>query len=287
MADNEGKAAGLLQEAEKKLKAWSLFSGNQKFEDAADLFTKAGNSYKLAKKNDLAANAYIRSIDCYLKLGSKHEAATAYINAAGCLRKVNPTEAVNCLKKAIEFYTDEGRFAMAAKHMKDTAELFEQEADFERALDAYQQSADLYEGANSSSTANSCLLKVAQLSAQLEKYSRAVELYEQVAAASMDGLTKWSVKDYLFKSALCHFCSGDLVAAKRALDKYSDMDPSFTATREHKLLQEITKAMEEFDIEAFTNAVADFDSVSKLDTWKTTMLLRIKNSIKEEDPSIT
>lgn len=34
------------------------------------------------------------------------------------------------------------------------------------------------------------------------------------------------------------------------------------------------------DVDAFTQAVVEYDSISKLDQWKTSILLRIKNSIK-------
>jgi len=46
------------------------------------------------------------------------------------------------------------------------------------------------------------------------------------------------------------------------------------------------EAFENYDIEAFTNAIVEFDSIQKLDNWKTTMLLRVKKTIKDEDPSI-
>ena len=54
MADtvNESKAAALVADAEKKLapSAWSFFSSRSgKVEEAAELFDKAGNFYKLAK----------------------------------------------------------------------------------------------------------------------------------------------------------------------------------------------------------------------------------------------
>jgi alpha-soluble NSF attachment protein len=40
--------------------------------------------------------------------------------------------------------------------------------------------------------------------------------------------------------------------------------------------------MEAGDVEAFTNVVVDFDKMTKLDSWKTTILLRMKKSIGEE-----
>lgn len=42
--------------------------------------------------------------------------------------QVDPNEAVNCLLKAIDIYTDMGRFSMAAKHHQSIAEMFENEA---------------------------------------------------------------------------------------------------------------------------------------------------------------
>jgi alpha-soluble NSF attachment protein len=57
--------------------------------------------------------------------------------------------------------------------------------------------------------ANKCLLKIAQIAADLEKYDVAIEKYEQVASAAIDDpLLKWSLKEYCFKAGLCHLCTG-------------------------------------------------------------------------------
>lgn len=40
--------------------------------------------------------------------------------------------------------------------------------------------------------------------------------------------------------------------------------------------------MEEGDVDKFTDVVADFDSLTRLDAWKTTLLLRVKKRIPEE-----
>lgn len=47
MADQVSKAEEFEKKAEKKLSGWALFGS--KYEDAADLFEKAANSFKLAK----------------------------------------------------------------------------------------------------------------------------------------------------------------------------------------------------------------------------------------------
>lgn len=71
----------------------------------------------------------------------------------------------------------------------------------------------------------------------------------------------------------------DIVSSKKAIDRYKDLDVSFPSSRECKFLEQILAAVENYDKEAFTQAVVDYDSISKLDQWKTTMLLRIKNGI--------
>lgn len=292
MAARESEGDDWMEKAEKKLKSFNIFGGGSKYEDAAEMFTKAANQYKIAKKlkpsdhhpGDLAGNAFIRAAECNVKSQSKHEAATNYVNAANAFKKCNIQDAAKCLTVAIEFFTDEGRFSIAAKHEKELAELFEAESDFEKAIEAYQTAAEYYDGEGSTSSANSCLLKVAQFSAQLENYSKAIELYEKVAKASLDNnLLKWSCKDYFFRATLCYLALGDLQGAKNALEKYTDLDVTFSGQREYSFLQEIITANENYDVEAFTNAVVQFDSVSKLDPWKTSILLRVKNSIKNED----
>ena len=40
---------------------------------------------------------------------------------------------------------------------------------------------NVFQGEESNSSANKCMLKVAQYAAQLENYDRAIEIYEQVS----------------------------------------------------------------------------------------------------------
>lgn len=151
-----------------------------------------------------------------------------------------------------------------------------------QAIAHYEQAADYYKGEESNSSANKCLLKVAAYAAQLEQYQKAIEIYEQVGTNTMDNpLLKYSAKEYFFKAALCHFIVDEL-NAKLALEKYEEMFPAFTDSRECKLLKKLLEAHEEQNSEAYTEAVKEFDSISRLDQWLTTMLLRIKKTIQGE-----
>lgn len=76
-------------------------------------------------------------------------------------------------------------------------------------------------------------------------------------------------------------CFQDLVATNRALENYREIDPTFASTREHQLLVDLVQAIEQGDQEAFADKLFQYDQLSKLDKWKTTILLRIKNNIEE------
>ena len=49
-----------------------------------------------------------------------------------------------------------------------------------QAMKNYEQAGDYYKGEESISSANKCMLKVAQYASQQEQYEKAIEIYEQV-----------------------------------------------------------------------------------------------------------
>jgi len=272
--------------AEKKVKSFSLFNNSGKFEEASEMFVKAANCFKMAKAWDRAGASYVRAAECIVKQ-SKHEAASNYVQAATCLKKIDAKEAMHCIRKAVEYFLDEGRFSIAAKHQKELAEICETENDFEGCLEEYQKAADYYDGEGSTTSSNQCLLKVAQYSAQLDQYDKSIQIYEKVGKQSLESnLLKWSAKDYFLRAGLCHLAAGDVVSGKRAIEQYQEWDYSFNSQRECKFLDQLIAAAEKYDTEAFTQAVVEYDQVSKLDNWKTSILLKIKNSLKGEDNSL-
>jgi len=285
---SEAKAAELIAKAEKKLTSWSFFGGVQKYEDAAELFTKGANMYKVLKKWDLAGEAFEKTGSCNLKSQSAHEAATAYQDAANCYKKIDAPKAITMYKEAVALQIDLGRFTTAAKLQKEIAELQEGEGDLTSAMDSFQTAADYYSGEESVSSANQCLLKVAGLAAQLLDYNKAIEIYEQVAIASLEStLLKWSVKDYLLRAGICSLATGDVQAAADKIERYKGMDASFASTREGVFLDNLLRAFEDLDADAFTDQVREYDEISRLDPQKTTLLLEVKNKIKASQDDIT
>ncbi|CAJ2644157.1 alpha-soluble NSF attachment protein 2 [Trifolium pratense] len=282
MADQLARAEDFEKKAEKKLSGWGLFGS--KFEDAADLFDKSANSFKLAKSWDKAGSTYLKLANCHLKLESKHEAAQAYVDAAHCYKKTNISEAVTCLDHAVNLLCDIGRLSMAARYLKEIAELYESEQNIEQAVVYYEKSADFYQNEEVTTSANQCKQKVAQFAAQLEQYQKSIDIYEEIARQSLNNnLLKYGVKGHLLNAGICQLCKGDVVAINNALDKYQELDPTFSGTREYKLLADVAAAVDEEDVVKFTDVVKDFDSMTPLDSWKTTLLLRVKEKLKAKE----
>ncbi|KAI2798513.1 hypothetical protein RDWZM_009765 [Blomia tropicalis] len=289
MVDHGQKGADFLEEAQKKLKGstgflGSIFGGGSKVDEAIDLYVRAANSFKIAKKWNEAGNAFCEAAQLHLKQANKHDAGTLYVDASNCFKKVDPNLAVRCLERTIELYQDMGRFTTAAKHHISIAEIYESDlVDFEKTVLHYQTAADYYSGEESKASANRCLLKVAQYSALNGNFAKSAEIYEKVAHSCIESpLLKYSAKEHFFRAALCHLCI-DFIDCSNALKNYEEAFPRFTDSRECKLITTLISKIEERDLDGFTAAVQDYDSISPLDSWFSNLLLRIKQSIDGDD----
>lgn len=290
MADAEQKGMQLMAEAEKKLTGSKGFfssllgGGSNRTEEAIDLYLQAANKFKMAKKWSAAGNAFKEAATLHQKNGSRLDSATNFYEAANCYKKTDPNGAVDSLLKSIEMYTDMGKFTMAAKHHQAIAEICESEMnDKQKAIQHYEQAADYFRGEESNSSANKCLLKVALYAAELESYKKAISIYEQVGTNALESsLLKYSAKEYFFRAALCHLCN-DVVDAPMALGRYEEMYPAFQDSRECKLVKALLEHLEAQNVDGFTDSVKEYDQISRLDQWYTTMLLRVKKTIQGED----
>ncbi|XP_050151415.1 alpha-soluble NSF attachment protein 2-like [Malus sylvestris] len=282
MGDHLARAEEFEKKAEKKLNSWGFFGS--KHEDAAELFDKSANSYKLAKSWDKAGATYVKLANCHLKNESKHEAATAYVDAAHCYKKTNVNEAISCLEQAVNMLCDIGRLNMAARYYKEIAELYESEQDIKKAMEFFERAADFFQNEEVTTSANQCKQKVAQFAAQIEQYPKSIEIYEEIARHSLNNnLLKYGVKGHLLNAGICQLCKGDVVAITNALERYQELDPTFSGTREYRFLADIAASIDEEDIAKFTDVVKEFDSMTPLDSWKTTLLLRVKEKLKSKE----
>ncbi|KAI0094826.1 TPR-like protein [Irpex rosettiformis] len=286
---SKSEAQILLEKADKKANSstgW-FSSASTKFEEAGDLYQQAANSFKIDKLFREAGDAHAREAECREKSQESNEAAQAWWNAAKAYKRGYPDLAIQALSQTITHLTKAGRFRQAADREKEIGQIYLQEQnDLRKACDSYERAAEWYAQEDAQATANACYKDAADLHAELEQYPQAIARYEQVADGSLSSpLTKYSVKEYWLRASLCALAMGDPVTTKRNLTKYSSLDTTFSSTREAKFVNVLIEALEAGDQEMFTGAVYEFDQVTKLDNWKTNILLKIKRGIQEE-PSV-
>jgi len=282
----KSQAQVLFEKADKKANASTGWFGSasSKFEEAGDLYQQAANQYKLEKLFKEAGDAFAREAECREKCKESNEASNAWWNASKAYKKGYPDLAVQALTQTITHLTQGGRFRQAADREKEIGQIYLHEInDVRKACESYERAGDWYAQEDAMATANACFKDAADLHADLDEYPQAIARYEQVADHSLNSaLTKYNVKEYWLRSGLCALAMGDTVTAKRNQGKYSSQDMTFTSTREAKFINSLIEAIEAGDQEMFTAAAVEYDQVTKLDNWKTSMLLKVKRSIRDE-----
>ncbi|XP_024164549.1 alpha-soluble NSF attachment protein 2 [Rosa chinensis] len=259
MGDLIVRAKELEKESEKKLGGWGFFYYKEpEYEEAAHLLHEAANCYTAAKCWDEAGATYIKLAECHLKTKLKHEfAANSYIYAAICYQsKQNIEKVIDSLEKAAELF-EKGLETVpgnqcnqnAAKRYREIAERYESKQNSENAIEFYEKSAQLFEKAQLLMSANHCNHKAAQHAAQVQRYSKAIKIYEKIASHSLnDSLLKYQAKRYLLDAGICRLCRGDdLDSITKAIERYRKLDPTLSETSECQLLASVAPSFQKED----------------------------------------
>jgi len=209
-----------------------------------------------------------------------------------CYKKSSPADAVPVYQQAVSLYTDNARITQAAKLCKEIAELYENEEIEEDdkshvvlAIEAYEQAAELFGMEDSKSNASQCLGKIAELcSAGLDPpdFTRASSIYDDLGRRCLSSnLLKFNAKGYFLQAVLCQLANGDEVGAEQAMAKYENLDYTFGDSREGKFASALIAAFNGHDVEGFSTACYEFDRISKLNPWQTSILVKVKRSIDD------
>lgn len=291
------KGENFLNQAQATLqkRTWFASSSEQKYEDAAELFEKAANAYKVGSLFSEAGDAYKRAAKIYsVELKNSGEASKCLTNAGSCFKKASPPDAIEAYREAITLLCDAGRLTQAAKLSKEIGDIFDSEIgandndeNVTLAIESYEQAADLFGMEDSKSQQSQCLVKVADLlSAALEPpdLQRSASIYENLGTQCLDSnLLKYNAKGYFTQSVFCHLANGDAIGASQALQKFGNLDFTLGDSREGKFCARLIECVENFDTDDFATACFEYDRISKLNPWQTSMLVKVKRSIDDQD----
>jgi len=278
-------ARKLVRQADQVLKGgfFSCLAGTRRFEEASEIYLQAANQFKLAKEWQEAANCYTQIAYCAQKTGSQTEEANNLMEAGNVLKKISTTQAVEQYEQAVGIFSAEGRFQQCGKLLLTVAELYEgEQLDHKEAKSYYKRAAEMFElDDHGKSNLSKCNLKFAQFAAKDGELQEAIRIFENEGEKALqNSLTQYGAKEHFLCAGLLHLASGDTVTVNLAVEKYFSLDPRFAGSREGELFAGLAKAFESSDVDAFVDRLSDYDSITKLDPWKTEILVRVKDSMQ-------
>jgi len=279
-------AKALVDQAEKRLSSFHWFDKAGRAQDAADLFKRAANQYKIVKNWNDAAKQFHRAaeLNASPELENKSEAASTFLEAANCYKKVSPNDAVGELSRAVSIYVDMGRFRPAASTQQKIAEIYEDIVDYEKAMDAFRTAADWFQGEDDTVNTNKCKTKVATFESQMENYKDAADIFEGIAVyMANERNLHWSAKDYFFKAGVCTMLM-DPVLAENKIQDYVRAQAAFENTAQYKFFVAAIKLLlDEGNEDELADLITTLSRSVRLDDWSVTMLFRVKKSLADDD----
>ncbi|KAL6926431.1 hypothetical protein ACO0SA_003921 [Hanseniaspora valbyensis] len=293
----------LIQQAQEKSKPvtgffWKIISSPEdQYEEAIDLYIQAAKIYRLGSgsaKQDYskAASCYIQAADvCLDLLQNFNEAAVNFIEGYKLYKMDQEfSSAIEALKKGIECFTVKmGQFRRAANYQFELGEVLElQLQDYKEAAKVYKMAGDWYLQDNALQLSNKCYLKYADLLSLQSKGDQdlfdAIKTYQTLIENNLAKNTNtWSLKDYYLKIGLLQLLLTDSVAAERTLNEAKQKLSDDKDCKEFQLLAKLIECYQEQDLDLMSQTLMQFDKFQKLDNWKTTILLKIKESMIGND----
>jgi alpha-soluble NSF attachment protein len=128
-------------------------------------------------------------------------------------------------------------------------------------------------------------LEAAAMRVEMGQYAEASKLYEAVANEYVsNNLLKYSAKDLYMNTLLCVMAEGDTTTAMSKREEFRMSDVNFESSRQDKLVTECLNAMLGSNPEDFATAVAEWESMTKLDAFRVKLLLAAKDTIAVGGP---
>lgn len=223
----------------------------------------------------------LRADGCFGSTGVSQPPNSLSELAEDCMQKADsetdPAVAVLYRIEATNLFLNMKRTAVASRNLKKIAEYYEGIKDYDNAIQYYQRAADIYEQQNSCSSAHACLLKNASFEVIRRNWSRAMELYENVAKKCLcTSMGKYTAQKYYFRASLCAFVLFDYESAKIIFNQYADADETFAESMQRRLLDQIYEAFSNGCPQEFTCALSEYNQTNEIDEDMNTLLLAVK-----------
>lgn len=130
-------------------------------------------------------------------------------------------------------------------------------------------------------------LEAAMLQALMRQYKSAAALFESVATEYVtNNLLKYSAKEQFMNAALCWMAEGDITTAMKKREDFQVQDTQFSGSRQDNLLGNCLDAMLASKPDDFATAIAEWESMTKLESYRVKLLLAAKETINVGGPDL-
>lgn len=262
----------------------TLFTSQEEiFDDAASLYIKAGNQYKLAKLWKNAGDAFYEA-SLLLQKNKDIMENVRLQNAAECYSLL-PHDDINfeliklCLINAINILDgqlDNTDFNKIGKLYEILGDYFENSLE---SVKYYEDSVKYYDACTSSNyTKQQCMIKLAKLYVNNKIYDKGGQLFEQLAELRSNSkimqtstITDYHLITYLTNMLLCKIGYYDIIGLKKCIDKCNVNYPDYIKTPEYESMCSLCDAIEFNNIDKFKRTVEQFPN-NNLEQWKLDIL---------------
>jgi alpha-soluble NSF attachment protein len=173
---------------------------------------------------------------------------------------------------------------MSAKYYKEIALLYEDDLDISNAIHYYEIEIDLLDKQNKPFEFTNLLNKVANLYCNINEYEKAGKLFERcVDYKNKFDIGKYLLKENIINCLLCYLATEDIVLTIMNLDRFKNLDYTFSTSRECKFIEDIIKCIETMNEEQFSSVCEMFDMITPLNPLRIQTLLSIKNIIHKNE----
>ena len=285
---SEADAAKLMEDGEKRLTKFAPFtSTEEKHEKAREKFLQAATQYKACNNWTGAGMAFKRAADMSTKLKSEVDLADDLLNSGQAFRKGGDPRAEEMLNTVVDLYDKNGKFSQAAKVCTQIADLGGPTAE-----QWYSRAVRYMRNEGSKISSHDIVMKMAMKMIEAGRFEAARVEFEKMAREYCDEhLTRSAAKKHFFNALCCtvaQWTSDNLVESVALLQgrfqEYTDLDPMFNdSTLEYRLMLGIIEAGElglDGGYDKFGDAVAEYEEITPLDTFRQRMLLRGKMALR-------
>ena len=256
---------------------WDWATGNTRVDRAEKAASQAKHQaiqFRIARDYASAAEAFVVAAEWAPEDFEK----VSYLKEASVMfRKTGASErALQCLTSCAELCRASGNFKMAMTHALDRVATLEEMGRLEQARDALVELADDPEAPRLKIEE-----KLARLSAELELWDDAVRHWEAVADLTLDAGTalRHLAQEVLFFVFLVKVPQG---GAQDTWDRINRLIPGWDTSRPGKFCLELVGVWSSQDVDAFSQAVQEWDSWRRLTPLEVKLLGRIKAEMTVE-----